>query len=56
MTSPNKTLQRTVAPLCSRTVRENFLAIVAVDRAFPAAFAELGRIGATAYPGSFDDE
>ena len=40
---PNQTLQRTAAPLGSRTVRENWLAAVAADRAFPAAVAEPGR-------------
>jgi len=40
---PNKALQRTAAPLCSRTVRENVSATVAADRAFPAAVAELDR-------------
>jgi hypothetical protein len=39
----NKALQRTAPPLGRRTVRENWLAIVAADRAFPAAVAELGR-------------
>jgi hypothetical protein len=39
----NKALQRTAAPLGSRTVRENLLATVAADRAFPAAVAELSR-------------
>jgi hypothetical protein len=39
----NKALQRTAAPLCSRTVRENLLATLAADRAFPAAVAELDR-------------
>ena len=37
-----KTLQRAAAPLGRRAVRENLLAIVAADRAFPAAVAELG--------------
>ena len=40
---PTKALQRTAAPLARRTVRENWLATVAADRAFPAAVAELGR-------------
>jgi hypothetical protein len=39
----NKALQRIAARLWSRTVRENLLATVAADRAFPAAVAELGR-------------
>ena len=39
----NKALQRTAAPLCSRTARENLLATLAADRAFPAAVAELDR-------------
>jgi hypothetical protein len=39
----NKALQRTAAPLYSRTVRENLLATLAADRAFPAAVAELDR-------------
>jgi hypothetical protein len=39
----NKALQRTAAPLGSRTVRENLLATVTADRAFPAAVAELSR-------------
>jgi len=38
-----RALQRTAAPLGSRTVRENLLATVATDRAFPAAVAELDR-------------
>lgn len=37
----NKALQRTAAPLSSRTVLENLFATVAADRAFPAAVAEL---------------
>jgi hypothetical protein len=39
----NKALQRTAATLYSRTVRENLLATLAADRAFPAAVAELDR-------------
>src|SRR5262249_41893839 len=38
-----KPLQRTAALLCRRTVRENWLATVAADRAFLVAVAELGR-------------
>jgi hypothetical protein len=38
-----ETLQRTAAPLGIPTVREDLLATVAADRAFPAAVAELGR-------------
>src|SRR5439155_7047646 len=38
----SKALQRTAAPLCSRTVRENLLATITAYRAFPAAVAELG--------------
>jgi hypothetical protein len=43
MTSPNKTLQRTAAPLGYRAVREKLFATAPADRAFPAAVAELGR-------------
>ncbi len=43
MKPSNKALQRTAAPLCSRTVRESLFATVAADRAFPAAVAELDR-------------
>jgi hypothetical protein len=38
---PSQALQRTAAPLCSRAVRENWLAMVAADRAFPAAVARV---------------
>ena len=41
---PTRALQRTAAPLGMLTVGENWLAIVAADRAFPAAVAELGSL------------
>ena len=43
MMRANKALQRTAAPLRSRTAQENWLATVAADRAFPTAVAELAR-------------
>ena len=42
-TTANQGVAGTAAPLGTRTVRENWLATVAADRAFPAAVAELGR-------------
>lgn len=38
---PNKTLQRTAAPLVSRAAIDGLLATIAVHRALPAAVAEL---------------
>ena len=40
-----KPLQQTAALLCRRTVRENWLATVAADRAFLAAVVELLVVG-----------